>query len=244
MNAHSVPAGRERSTLLREPQTAIRAGEIHVWHGTLEASPDPVTPAEEARARRMRSPRRRREFLVCRGALRRVLAGALGIEPLAVPILAGAHGKPRLDSPRPPAASLPPAGFNVSHSGERFVVAVAIGMNPGVDIERIRPRRSLSGLARRFFSAAEQGENRRRSGPAARVLPRLGPQGGGHQGGRARGIHRARPLRRERRRAGRPAACPLGGSGPRRSGPLVAPLARARSRLRGRARRPESRRRR
>ena len=158
MNAHSVPAGRERSTLLREPQTAIRAGEIHVWHGTLEASPDPVTPAEEARARRMRSPRRRREFLVCRGALRRILAGALGIEPLAVPIREGAHGKPRLDSRRPPAASLPPAGFNVSHSGERFVVAVAIGMNPGVDIERIRPRRSLSGLARRFFSAAEQGE--------------------------------------------------------------------------------------
>ena len=71
-----------------------------MWHGTLEANPDPVTPAEESHGRRMRSPRRRREFLVCRGALRRVLAGALGIEPLAVPILAGAHGKPRLDSPR------------------------------------------------------------------------------------------------------------------------------------------------
>ena len=158
MNAHSVPAGRERSTVLREPQTAIRAGEVHVWHGTLEASPDPLTPAEESRARRMGSPRRRREFRVARGALRCILAGALGLDPLTVPIREGAHGKPRLDSPRPPAASLPPAGFNLSHSGERFVVAVAIGMSPGVDIERVRPRRSLSGLARRFFSPAEQEE--------------------------------------------------------------------------------------
>ena len=153
MNARSAPAGRERSTDPPESQTAIREGEVHVWHGTLEASPDAVTPAEESRARRMGSPRRRREFLVARGALRRVLAGALGIDPLAVSIVEGAHGKPRLGSDR-----LPPIGFNVSHSGDRFVVAIALGMEPGVDIERIRARRDLAGLARRSFSPAEQEE--------------------------------------------------------------------------------------
>ena len=96
MNARSAPAGRERSTDPPESQTAIREGEVHVWHGTLEASPDAVTPAEESRARRMGSPRRRREFLVARGALRRVLAGALGIDPLVVPLREGPHGKPHL----------------------------------------------------------------------------------------------------------------------------------------------------
>ena len=136
-------------------ETTLREGEAHVWHGSLNADPSGVSPAEEALARRMRSARRRREFLVCRGALRRILASALGIEPLAVPILEGAHGKPAL-APRGgrPAPGL--LGFNVSHSGERFVVAVAGGMEPGVDIERVRARRNLSGLARRFFSLAEQ----------------------------------------------------------------------------------------
>ena len=153
MNARSAPAGRERSTVPPESPTAIREGEVHVWHETLEASPDAVTPAEESRARRMGSPHRRREFLVARGALRRILAGALGIDPLAVPVVEGAHGKPSLAPGTGPAV-----GFNVSHSGDRFVVAVAIGMEPGVDIERIRARRDLAGLARWSFSPAEQEE--------------------------------------------------------------------------------------
>ena len=127
-----------------------------MWHGTLGASPQAVSPAEEARARAMRSARRRHEFLVCRDALRRILAGVLDLPPLAVPILEGAHGKPRLVSGQPPPRRLPAVGFNMSHSGERFVVAVAFGMEPGVDVERIRLRRSLARLTRRFFSPAEQ----------------------------------------------------------------------------------------
>ena len=127
-----------------------------MWHGTLDANPEAVMPAEEARARAMRSARRRHEFLVCRGALRRILAGVLDVDPLAIAILEGAHGKPRLATgpagpPRPPAV-----GFNLSHSGGRFVVAVALGMDPGVDVERVRPRRNLERLARRFFSPSER----------------------------------------------------------------------------------------
>ena len=131
----------------------LRDGELHVWHGVIEAhpAPDGVTPAEAARARRMGSARRRREFIACRGALRRILAAALGIEPLAAPIVEGAHGKPALASGGPA-----PLGFNVSHSGGRFVIALARGAGPGVDVERVRPRRSLALLARRFFSPAEQ----------------------------------------------------------------------------------------
>jgi len=150
-----MPAGGERSTLPDQPQIALREGEIQVWHGALEASPGPVTPAEESRARRMGSPRRRREFLACRSALRRILAAALGIDALAVSIQEGAHGKPHLGPRGQNPASI---GFNLSHSGDRFVVALALGMAPGVDIERIRPRRNLRRLTRRFFSRTEQAE--------------------------------------------------------------------------------------
>ncbi len=156
MNAPADPAGWERSTPAPGPQAPLREGEVHVWHGTLDADPGLVSPPEEARARGMRSARRRCEFLVCRGALRRILSGVLDLHPLAVPIREGAHGKPRLAPRRSPSRSLPPAGFNVSHSGDRFIVALALGLEPGVDIERIRPRRSLARLARRFFSPSEQ----------------------------------------------------------------------------------------
>ena len=127
-----------------------------MWHGTLDANPEPVTAAEAARARAMGSACRRHEFLVCRGALRRILAGALGIEPLAVPIHEGVHGKPFLGRAGPSSPPLPALGFNASHSGERYVIALALGMEPGVDVERIRPRARLDRLVRRFFSPAEQ----------------------------------------------------------------------------------------
>ena len=160
MNAPPARAGRERSTPAGPPPGTVREGEIHVWHGSLDAAPVPVqvpvsvSAAEAARAARMRSPRRRHEFLVCRGRLRHILGTVLGIDPREVPIVEEEHGKPRLR----PESRLPPVGFNLSHSGDRFMVAVACGMNPGVDIERIRPRRSVTALARRFFSPAEQGE--------------------------------------------------------------------------------------
>lgn len=145
------------------PRGGVRDGEVHVWRGVLGAAPsDPAAPDEAARARAMGSARRRREFLACRGALRRVLAALLGVEPLAVPIVEGPHGKPALGpvpgrEPDPdPATGLAPLGFNLSHSGERFLIAAARGCAPGVDVERIRPRADLERLGRRFFSPAER----------------------------------------------------------------------------------------
>ena len=163
MTAHPLSAGPERTTSRPRasgPAAVLGEGEIHVWQGTLDDA-DParseVTPGEAARARSLGSERRRREFLVCRGALRRILADVLGASPLSIPLREGAHGKPALAPHplRPPGRSA--IGFNVSHSGDRFVIAVARGLEPGIDIERIRPRRDLAGLARRrCFSAAEQ----------------------------------------------------------------------------------------
>ena len=141
---------------MKGSQTVVRDGEIHVWHGTLDLRSDPVSPAEEARAQRMRSARRRREFLICRGGLRRILSEVTGIERLAVPIREGAHGKPHLAGHGPSHVDLPPLRFSLTHSGERFIIALALNMDPGVDVERIRPRRDLARLMRRFFSQSER----------------------------------------------------------------------------------------
>lgn len=86
---------------------------------------------ERRRAARYRSPADARRFTAARGWLRHVLGAVLGVDPAAVPVSEGA-GKPRL-----------PAGgprFNVSHSGELVVVAVA-PFEVGADVEHARAGR-------------------------------------------------------------------------------------------------------
>lgn len=67
--------------------------------------------------------------------LRAVLAGYLDADPAAVELRRGANGKPALaDDSRG-------LCFNLSHSADLALIAVA-GREVGVDVERIRPRRS------------------------------------------------------------------------------------------------------
>ncbi len=59
------------------------------------------------------------------------------------------HGKPQLADP---GAAL---RFNLSHSGDLALIAVAWGREVGVDVERVVPRRNLVGLARRALAPGE-----------------------------------------------------------------------------------------
>lgn len=68
---------------------------------------------------------------------------------MAVELRVGEHGKPMLAAP---GSSL---RFNLSHSADRALVAVAWEREVGVDIERIEPRGDLLALARRAFEPAE-----------------------------------------------------------------------------------------
>jgi 4'-phosphopantetheinyl transferase len=84
-----------------------------------------------------------------RGALGRILAAALG-EVGSPALTHGPHGKPRL-AIRPQRLS-----FNLSHSGGLALVAVAAGgVEIGIDVELIRPRRDLLRLAARWLPAAD-----------------------------------------------------------------------------------------
>jgi len=103
---------------------------------------------ELERAARMLVPRRRREFLVGRGAVRSILGAYLGIAPRHVEIAVGPHGKPFVDAPGAPA-------FNLSHSGDMAVVAVSAGFDVGIDIERVDPALDVMAIARRFLAPDE-----------------------------------------------------------------------------------------
>jgi 4'-phosphopantetheinyl transferase len=114
------------------------AGEVHVWRAWLDRGERPDEaglPAEErARAAAIQIAARRRRWVAARWALRVVLSRYAGVEPAELRIESGERGKPSLSGG-------PNLRFNLSHSGELALIAVAGGREVGVDVERIRPDR-------------------------------------------------------------------------------------------------------
>jgi 4'-phosphopantetheinyl transferase len=83
-----------------------------------------------------------------RAPLLQLLAAYLHCPVEAIALRQGEYGRPALAQPQG-------LDFNWSHSGEQALVAIAHGITPGVDLERIRPRRSAMEIARRYFAADE-----------------------------------------------------------------------------------------
>ncbi len=91
----------------------------------------------------------RQRYLLARAALRRLLAGYLGVAAEGIQLSYGDHGKPFLQDP---SSRLQ---FNLAHSGDLCVLAFTLDSNVGVDVERIRPLRDAAAVAQRFFAKEE-----------------------------------------------------------------------------------------
>lgn len=83
-----------------------------------------------------------------RGPLLATLARYLGLPVDAVGLQIEPHGRPSLDDKHG-------LSFNWSHSEDRAAIALARGVTPGIDIERLRPRPQALEIARRFFTPEE-----------------------------------------------------------------------------------------
>jgi 4'-phosphopantetheinyl transferase len=133
---------------------ASAAPALTAWQIPLEQPDDVVAalatvlaPEEHARAARYVFPRDRRRFVVTRACLRVLLARHAGGRAAEVAFTYGAHGKPAFLGGD--------LAFNVSHAGERALVALTRGVALGVDLEALRPLTDLRDIAARYFSAAE-----------------------------------------------------------------------------------------
>jgi 4'-phosphopantetheinyl transferase len=136
-----------------------RPGHVDLWATAL----DPATPTlarlerlldadERARAARFVFAPDARRFRVARGTLREILGGYLGVAPADVRFAYAAAGKPALAAPFTGAG----VEFNLSHSGEIALYAIADQRRIGIDVEQIRPLDDMEALAERNFSAAER----------------------------------------------------------------------------------------
>lgn len=142
-----------------EPRQAptLVEDEVHVWRAALDVGPEALaralsylSPDERRRAGRFRFRVHRDRFVAAQGVLRAVLGAYLDLPAAEVPLGARPGGKPVLQR-----AGAPRLEFNLTHSGDRLLIAVARGRSVGVDLERMRRGMPIDRLASRFFTPRE-----------------------------------------------------------------------------------------
>jgi 4'-phosphopantetheinyl transferase len=118
-----------------------------------------VTDEERGRAARFRQEADRQRFLHARLLLRTCLGHHLGVSPRTVPFVNGAFGKPEIQrSALHAAPDIDRRGivqFNLTHSGEWVLFALARDREVGVDVEQHRTMSDEMEVARRFFAPPE-----------------------------------------------------------------------------------------
>lgn len=108
--------------------------------------------AEQARRRQFARSGPRREFTLCRAALRALLCRELDCGNEELSFGTSDHGKPFALVGGLPA----PVSFNVSHSGRHGLIAMAPRGRIGVDVEDRKARRDMDDDIRLLFAPGEQ----------------------------------------------------------------------------------------
>lgn len=134
-------------------------GEIHIYRLNLSETSDEhysqalrlLDSEEGVRAGRYRHESSKRSFVQVRSALRILLGHYLGQSPESIRFELGEKGKPRLAGTEPNQGLV----FNVSHSGDFGLIALALDTELGVDVERIRAMTYMDGMAERCFADCE-----------------------------------------------------------------------------------------
>jgi phosphopantetheine--protein transferase-like protein len=129
--------------------TPVLGFDVHIWRIALDAPISQMdltalSPAELTRGRRFVFERDQRRYLAAHAALRTVLSVYIGQAPEGLDLRQTSEGKPVLAD-----RSL---AFNLSHSGELALVAVAAAGQVGVDIELIAPLSDEMSIARSLFA--------------------------------------------------------------------------------------------
>ncbi len=132
----------------------LNSNEVHVWSISLKQNDQVLeqlklflSKEEKGRSEKFHSKQDQKNFIIAHGALQDILGRYLeGVKP-PLEFIKNKQGKPSLKE------SL--LTFNLSHSGDLALVAVAQGRQIGVDVEKIRKETDIKNIAHRFFSIQE-----------------------------------------------------------------------------------------
>jgi 4'-phosphopantetheinyl transferase len=121
---------------------------LHLWRIDLNSPTEELmellSADEQERAQRLITKRAQTRFIRARGAMRSILGRYLAVPPQSLRFGYGERGKPHLQ------ASSVPVHFNLSHVEGMALLAVA-DAPVGIDLEQLRQRRDLPGIAARVF---------------------------------------------------------------------------------------------
>jgi 4'-phosphopantetheinyl transferase len=155
LSAPINPASSPWQTPQATPQW--KEPEVHLWRASLTepesrlaALKNLLTDDERSRGERFVFADDRNRFICARGILRLILGRYLGRDPSEIRFLYGSHGKPAVAGQNPSRLS-----FNLSHSRELALYALAQGREVGVDVEYMKEDRATDAIAERFFSPQE-----------------------------------------------------------------------------------------
>ncbi len=131
---------------------------VHVWRASLDLKAlriqnllQTLSADERARAEQFYFEKDRYHFIVARGLLRVILGRYLKVEPSQLRFCYSLHGKPALTRE----FGGNELCFNISHSHELVLYAIARKREIGIDLERMRAELADEKIAERFFSTRE-----------------------------------------------------------------------------------------
>ncbi|MCH8061996.1 MAG: 4'-phosphopantetheinyl transferase superfamily protein [Chloroflexi bacterium] len=143
---------------VRDGASSFDGDEVHVWRLALDGDDsrarhclEILSKDELVKSEKFRFKRDRDRFVVCRGALREILAPYLDLLPKEIEFKYNPQGKPFLSA----SAEAVGLKFNVSHSEGFALVGVTLAGEIGVDLEHIRHDIEYTQIAERFFSHNE-----------------------------------------------------------------------------------------
>jgi 4'-phosphopantetheinyl transferase len=132
----------------------LHENEVHIWVVSLARLPA-ISPwhllsaDEQNRANRFCFETDKNRFIYCRGALRRILGRYLCTSPMSLRFEYDVYGKPKL---REPETAIE---FNVSHSRNIALIALARKLAVGIDVEAVREDIIVGDIVRLVFSTRE-----------------------------------------------------------------------------------------
>ncbi len=133
---------------------------VHIWqlhaesleHLQVEEYLPLLTEIERKRAEAFVFPKDKNSFVLAQAYIRKILSLYTSIAPTEFKFRRGAKGKPFL------ANAVEPIQFNISHSKNLILFAVALQDEVGIDVEYIRSIETMDHIVQREFSPKEREE--------------------------------------------------------------------------------------
>lgn len=136
---------------------AVEQSTLHLWRISIDSYlplfdqlQKLLSSDELLRAQRLLDVTKRKRFIVTRACLRTLLGRYLNVSPVTICFTYNQHGKPFLDSRQHRLF------FNLSHSEDKAVLAVATEKNVGVDLEKLNFTLNYTSIAEQYFTLEEQ----------------------------------------------------------------------------------------